>query len=319
MGISGITSTSSMSTMQMASANSKDHKSKNIQSEIANVQQQMQKLSSKEDLSANEKTNERKKLQKEISSLNTELKRHEEELQRSQKRKIMLTELREDGKPEKEESVEDGTRAKETSSPTADQKSAPSDAQQPSQQSSVITKNSDGTVILKEASNQEGSSVTDTDNKRTDETKKEANAEKEAKAIDNATITDTEQSDKKMHAMISADSFMQQASRQGMVVAKSKDGIAILKGEIKQDEIRDENTEKKQAELEKMERREEQAMEYQFSILGDANNAIKKATETNTSTKDNAQANVVNNLHVSGLNVPPEEQASQPNFYVSIG
>lgn len=319
MGISGITSTSSMSTMQMASANSKDHKSKNIQSEITNVQQQMQKLSSKEDLSANEKANEQKKLQKEISSLNTELKRHEEELQRSQKRKIMLTELREDGKPEKEEPAEDSPPAKETSSLMADQKRASSDAQQTSQQSSVITKNSDGTVILKEASNQEGNSVTDTDNKRTDETKEKANAEKETKAIDDATITDTEQSDKKMHAMISADSFMQQASRQGTVVAKSKDGIAILKGEIKQDEIRDENTERKQAELEKMERREEQAMEYQFSILGDANNAIKKATETNTSTKDNAQANVVNNLHVSGLNVPPEEQASQPNFYVSIG
>ena len=280
MGISGITSTSSMSTMQMASANSK------------------------EDLSANEKANEQKKLQKEISSLNTELKRHEEELQRSQKRKIMLTELREDGKPEKEEPAEDSPPAKETSSLMADQKRASSDAQQTSQQSSVITKNSDGTVILKEASNQEGNSVTDTDNKRTDETKEKANAEKETKAIDDATITDTEQSDKKMHAMISADSFMQQASRQG---------------EIKQDEIRDENTERKQAELEKMERREEQAMEYQFSILGDANNAIKKATETNTSTKDNAQANVVNNLHVSGLNVPPEEQASQPNFYVSIG
>ena len=65
MGISSITSTNSMSAMQMAAPNLKDQKSKNIQSDITNAQQQMKKLSSKEDLSANEKTNERKKLRSE--------------------------------------------------------------------------------------------------------------------------------------------------------------------------------------------------------------------------------------------------------------
>ena len=93
MGISSITSTNSMSAMQMAAPNLKDQKSKNIQSDITNAQQQMKKLSSKEDLSANEKTNERKKLQKEISSLNIELKQYQEELRKSQKKEVMMAEL----------------------------------------------------------------------------------------------------------------------------------------------------------------------------------------------------------------------------------
>lgn len=319
MGISSITSTGGMSAMQMPSANLKDHKSKNIQSEITDVQQQMQKLSSKEDLSANEKTNERKKLQKEISSLNAELKQHEEELRRSQKREIMLSELREDRKPEKEEKTEDDISAKEAASDNTDKKSSPADGPQASQPGAVITRSSDGTVILKEAMDEGKTPVVDTETKQADETKEEDNVEKETKAAGSDTVTDTGLSDKKMHAMVSADSFLQQASRQGTIVTKTKDGIAILKGEIKQDEIRDENTDKKQAELEKMERREERATEAQFSILGKANNAMKSAAETNDSAKGKTQAAAEYNFQVSGANATPEEQTAQQNFYVSVG
>ena len=97
-----------MSAMQMAAPNLKDQKSKNIQSDITNAQQQMKKLSSKEDLSANEKTNERKKLQKEISSLNIELKQYQEELRKSQKKEVMMAELQEDTKPAPEEKIRSG-------------------------------------------------------------------------------------------------------------------------------------------------------------------------------------------------------------------
>ncbi|RAZ94063.1 hypothetical protein DK853_37090, partial [Klebsiella oxytoca] len=81
--------------------------SKSIQHEITSVQQQMQTLSSEEELSANEKADERKKLQKEISDLNTELKRHQEELGRTRKREIMLSEMQEDKKPEEETETEE--------------------------------------------------------------------------------------------------------------------------------------------------------------------------------------------------------------------
>lgn len=111
-----------MSVTQMTAADVKDQKSKNIQSDITTAQQQMQKLSSKDDLSANEIANERKKLQKEISGLNTKLKQHQEELRRSQKREIMMAELLEDKKTVKEETPEDKIRPAETSSETADKK-----------------------------------------------------------------------------------------------------------------------------------------------------------------------------------------------------
>ena len=90
MGIGSITSTNSMSVMQMTSSDLRDQKSKNIQNDITDAQQQMQKLASKEELSADEKANEKKKLQREISNLNTKLEQHQEELVRSHKREIML-------------------------------------------------------------------------------------------------------------------------------------------------------------------------------------------------------------------------------------
>ncbi len=122
MGIGSITSTGSMSVMQMTTTDLKDQKSKSIQNEITDVQQQMQKLSSKEELSANEKANERKKLQKEISGLNTELKQHQEELLRSQKREQMLAELREDADPAEKEKSEDKISSNDTSPDTANSK-----------------------------------------------------------------------------------------------------------------------------------------------------------------------------------------------------
>ena len=72
MEIGSITSAKTLTVTQVTPSVLKDQKSKSIQNEITEVRQQMQKLSSKEDLSAKEKTNERKKLQKEISGLTTE-------------------------------------------------------------------------------------------------------------------------------------------------------------------------------------------------------------------------------------------------------
>ena len=63
--------------------------------------------------------------------------------------------------------------------------------------------------------------------------------------------------------MVSADSFLQQADRQGTVVTRTRDGIAVLKGEIKLDEFRNTDTERKQAELKKMEQQEQRETEFQ--------------------------------------------------------
>lgn len=316
MGISSITSTNSMSAMQMTGANSRDQKSKSIQSEITNAQQQIRKLSSKEDLSVTEKTNERKKLQKEISGLNTELKQHQDELRRSQRREILIAEPQEEKELAKEDTSEDKIQAKETSSDTTDPKNLPSDKQQAAQPGTVITRSSDGTVIFKGTLNQDKNPGIGTEKKQADELSEKAIDEKEAISEDNDIVTDTNLSGKKMYAMTAADSSMQQANSLGTIIAKTSGGIAILKGEINQDGNLGADTERKQAELEKMEKQEQRAMAFQFSILGDANNAIQSATETNVSATAEMQDNVKNNI--SALNLSQDEQALLQNFNVSI-
>ncbi len=317
MGIGSITSTNSMSVTQRTGTAFKDQKSKSIQTEITDVEQQLQKLSAKKDLAANEKANERKKLQKERASLNAELKQHQEGLRRSQKREIMIAGLQEDEKPVKaEEKTEYRIQAKETSSDTADKKTPQTGGQQPE---TVIARTGNGTVLLKESGNQDKGKDIAAGEKRTDETKEESVNEKQPETTDKDVAADTNLSGKGIHAMISADSFLQQANRLGTVVARTKGGIAILKGEIKQDENRNIDTERKQSELEKMQKQEQRETAFRFSMLGKANNAMKPAAETNGTLKENPSANTEKTFSVSGLDVPEEDRLLHQGFYVSLG
>lgn len=311
MGIGSVTSTNSMSGMQALKSVSTDPKIKKIENEITNAKQQMQKLSPKEELSDNKKEIERKKLQKEISGLNTKLQQHQEELRKSQKKEIRMEELQEDQKLTKEETSEDKIQAKETSSDKA------TDKQQTMSPGTVITSNSDGTVIFKGNINQDEKRSIDTGEKQSDKTKEKDIAEKESKTINSDKDTETGLSHKKVYAIASADSSVQQASRQGAIIASTRDDIAILKGEMNQDEKRGVNTEKKQAELEKMEKKEQRAIEFQASILGEANNTMKSAAKTNvTGTNDKAQANAKNNAFI----VPwGETQTAQQKFHIAFG
>lgn len=315
MGIGSITSTSSMSSMQINTAGSTDTKSKKVEDEITSAQQQLKKLSSTQELSVAEKANERQKIQKEISSLNTELKQHQEELSRSQKREAMMAELLEDTKPANEEKSEDKIQTTKASSDKPDEKNLPAGEQQTGQQGNVILKNDDGTVILKDSA------------KQADETKENDTAEKEkaTKDKDRDKAADAGMTSKEAHAMISADSSIQQAGRQGAIVAKTRGGIAVLKGEMRQDEKRGIDTEKNQAELEKMEKKENRAIAFQSSTLGEANNTMKSAETNATGTKDNtligAGNNGFSNPFINALNVTQQNEgwASQQMFHVSLG
>ncbi len=316
MGIGSIASTTRMAVVQTAPTDLKDQKSKSIQSKISDVEQQIRKLSSEEDLSVNEKANEKKKLQKEEADLSTKLKQHQEELLRSQKRDLMLAEMQEEQAPTEEENAEDKIQSKETSSDAADKKDLSTDAQQTAQPGTVITQNSDGTVILKEIMNPVENLNTDTA-KPVDEVKEEAIRAKETKETDDEAGTDTNLSGTELQAMVSADVSLQQADYQGTVIAKTEGGIAILKGEIKQDAYRGDNTERKQAELEKMQKQSQREQAFQFSILGDADDAMKSAAETNGTAKGNTDTE--NTFYISGLSAPQEEQASHQRFNVSFG
>lgn len=315
-GIGSITSTPGMQSTQITASDLKDQKSKNLQNDITDVQREIQKLSSESDLSVSEKAEKKEKLQEEKSNLDTRLKLHQDELLKSQKREIKLAELQEDRKPEQEEESENRVQAAEASSPsdTADEKKLPADDRHNLQPGTVITQNSDGTVILKEILNQDTGSDTgaqntqaETQGAQAESRKEEAAADNETKAAEEDTPTDTGLSAQDVQAMVSADVSMQQADRQGALAAKSDGDIAVLKSEIKLDTSRGVDTERKQAELKDLQDQNKREMGVQFSLLGEANNATQTAT-----------GNAERTFQVSGVNASQEEQALQQGFQVSI-
>lgn len=311
-GIGSITSANSMQATQITASDLRDQKSKNLQDDITDVQREIQKLSSDEKLTVTEKAEEKEKLQKEKSNLDTKLKLHQDELLKSQKREIKLAELQEDRNPAAEEASaekpsEDKNQIKETSSDASNEKKQPADDRHSLQPGTVITQNSDGTVILKEVLNQDTNLEAATETKQPDETKEEAASEKETKTAEADTAADTGLSEKEVNAMVSADTSMKQADRQGALAAKTNGDIAVLKSEIKQDAYRGVDTEEKQAELKDMRKQSNRETAFQFSLLNEANNAMQSAAETAERT-----------FQVSGVNASQEDQALQQGFQVSI-
>ena len=338
MGVGSVTSMNSMSNIWTTKTGSKDIESKKIENEITDKQQQMQKVSSKVELSADEKADERKKQQREISDLNTELKRHQEEILSSQRRELMMAELQKNQAPEDEEKTADkiqtdgtdkkGIAEKETKAIDSDastglsQKessaaaSTSKSAQQTGYQGTVIFQNSDGTVILKDGMKQDEKRGVNADQKQTDEAKEKGVTGREAKPVDDDKDTDTGLSGTKMYEMVSADASAQQIGRRETAIAGIKSDIAVLKGEINQDERRGVDTEKKQAELEKLEKKEESARTLQFSDLGKDGGTMNAAANLKVS---GIKVNTENNAVINFPDLSKEDQESQQRFQVSFG
>lgn len=315
-GIGSIASSGSMSYKQITSSDLKDQKSKSLQNDISDVQQKIKRLSSEEDLTVTEKAEEKQKLQQEKSELSTKLKLHQDELQKSQKRDIKLAELQEDRKPEKEEDAESKVQAVETSSAAdaADEKKPPADDRHSLPPGTVITRNSDGTVILKEILNQAAESDTGAQTQQAEALKEDSAAEKEKKTAEDESDAEIGLTGTEVQAMVSADAAMQQADRQGALVDRTGNDISVLQGEIKQDAYRGTDTESKEAELKGMQEQRKREMAFQFSMLGEAN----RATGTDDTANNAAQANADRTFRVSGVNTSPEEQALQQGLQVSI-
>lgn len=375
MGIGSITSTNSMSGMQMTMTGSTESRNKSIQKEITDAQQQMRSLSSDEELSVSEQENERKTLRKKITSLNTELKQHQEEFRKSQKREIMLADLQEETKLKKDGAPEAGNRAEGTASDkdasrlqTEDNKKTgigqdetkPSDRmkdaekeqshgkdtkapssftaaqQQNDLQGTVITRTGDGIVILKEDTKQDKAGGLESGPKQTEESflqqttgqtspienlqtkenKDTDSSETEAESLEDDMDSDRGLSQQEIYGIVSADASVQQADSQATVIARIEGGIAILKGEMKQEELRGIESDPKQAELEKMEQREERARIFQSYVLGDAGDAMKSAAADKTS--DGTGSSTNNSTFARAFQLSQEAQASQQSFYVSI-
>lgn len=231
MGIGSIQAANNMTGMQISGARAADSVGKNIESKISDTQKKMQELSAKDEqeISVEEKMQKRQELQQELAKLNAELRQHQEEIDREQ-RKRLLTEQKQEDSTAKEEDAEDD----------------------------VIFRGS--------------------------------------------------------KAMNAADDSLEQVKSRGKVLARIEDGIAILKGEIQQDEARGENVEKKQQELEKQEEKARNAAESQFSALGKATRTMTDAVQTDKTEKADAQKKAI----ISSTNYSKEKNEEMQQFYASI-
>lgn len=82
-----------------------------------------------------------------------------------------------------------------------------------------------------------------------------------------------------MKAVVSADSAVKQAEAQGRIAMEMENRVRVLQGEIKQDAGRGRDTERKQEELEALEKRAANISGAQMGILSDAAHKIKQVTE----------------------------------------
>lgn len=236
MGIGGVRAIDGMTGRQGAAAQPVDSVSRNIQNEISDVQRQKQGLSSKQEMSVGEKAKKKQELQQELGSLNTQLRLRQEEVRKEQQREALSGEVRavgvdaadaEKGKPDikdTEKSKTDGEDAKKSGSRDAEKKNI----------------NSEGAA--REAVSTEIQA-----------------AEKEDKNDKDEKLKDIGMPRAEMQTIVEANSAKEQTRRREAVIARMESGIVILKGEIRQDEIRGADVEKKKAELKKQEKKVQNA------------------------------------------------------------
>lgn len=320
MGVSRVNGMESVDAGQMAMAQAADSVSKSIQNQITSVQRKMQEISAKEDISVEEKMKRRQELQKEISSLNTKLRQHEAEVRKEQQAKAAAA----NNMPKSSGATGNsptGSRATDGTAGSGAAGGATGGTAGSGAAGGGTTSGTAGSGAMNgtAGSSAAGSGSTDGAHRgRTDGTTGGGTAEDKS--------VDTGMSQNGMRAMVSADSSMEHARRQGTVVSRIEGGIGILKAEIKQDAGRDIEVERKQQELARMEERARRASEAQFSILGDAHQVMKEAAKTeqgktverNISAVD---AKSTGNTFFSATNLSKEKNqnlAQRINFSVDI-
>ena len=177
---------------------SNDSVSKNLQSQIANAQKQLQELSANKEMSLEEKMKKRQEIQQQIADLNNQLRQHQIEQRKEQQAK--------------KSSMNDMLGGSKQATPKA---------------------GNQGTGL----------------------------------------------SQASMKAMISADSAMAQAKVQGSVATKMEGRAGVLEAEIKLDQARGGDAEKKKEELAEVQQKAVQAESAQMNTLADANKELEAAAK----------------------------------------
>ena len=213
---------------------SNDSVSKNLQSQIANAQKQLQEISENKEMSLEEKMKKRQEIQQQIADLNNQLRQHQIEQRKEQR--------------EKKASMND------------------------------MLGGSQKTV---------------------------SKAGKQATGLSQAS----------MKAMISADSAMAQAKVQGSVATKMEGRAGVLTAEIKLDQARGDNVEKKKEELAEVEKKAIEAEAAQMNTLADANKELEEALRADTEEIETAEVDVKSENVSTDVAEPVEVSAPETVVY----
>lgn len=255
MGIGGVKAMDGMAGVQKTAVRPVDIASKNIQDKISDVQRQKQGLSSKQEMSAEEKAKKRQELQQELSGLNTQLRQRQAEARREQQKEVLL----EEAQPT-DSRVEDAERGKDRAAAENEEKSKVNSGA--GEERAINAEN------LEEEAVNKGLRTAEEETEKTKEKKKAAGVDDKDKEPENVGMPAEE-----MQAIIKREAFGEQTKRREAVIARMENGIVILKGEIKQDELRGADVEKKKSEL----KRQEQKVQKAASGLPDVKGPSKTA------------------------------------------
>lgn len=157
------------------------------------------------------------------------------------------------------------------------------------------------------------------------ETQAEAEAETQNRGVEYIKSTYNKSASTDTEEMISARHSARQISDRGKIVAKIEGGIVVLKGEIKQDEIRGEDVEGKKAELAKQEKRAQRAQSPYITVLDETRESLKKAAQakadgTGEKSSGRTEADTRDKVLIKSVNYSKEKnQEQQQQFYVSLG
>lgn len=248
MGINSINAIGGSSGMQKATNQIVDTESKSIQDKIENVQRQKKALSSQGDMSVEEKAKKRQELQQELGSLNTQLRQHQADLRKEKYKETMKDELK----------------SQDTAQTDSTQQTKEKDDKIKLQAADVKDMNADLADTKKSTGRED--------------TAKDINAQDQQK---DSADKNKQDSEKQLQGVASARTDIEQSRLQGKVVSRIEGGIAVLKNEIKQDELRGEDTTQKQKELKKQEDKAQWAIETPFSELGNAGSAADNTAAAN--------------------------------------
>ncbi len=312
MGVSGVNAVGSVSGVQSVSGRQADSASKGIQDEIANVQRQKQELSSRKDMSVEEKAKKRQELQKEISSLNTKLRQQQAVARKEQQKETVKEELKalrgDEKRPgdkeaeEKASAIKDakpneagagsigakGARPDETGERGAGTKAARPDR---AGTSGIGAKDAGTNGVKTKDVRNEDSRVKESRAKALSD----KDAEKKAAEIKDADGKDKEAglSPAQVRGIAEADSKAEQSKVQESIIARIEGGIAILKGELEQDEMQGADAAPKRQELAKQEQRAQWASEAPFSDLGTAQKTEKEKPQDKNAALENGFSGVM--------------------------